>query len=175
MTVLIRVHLRSSAAILIFCIFLASAQTTDTTTTFSTSIIVVGSVQRDSPADDATLPSDVHLAIQCHSVIYDAGSPNQSGQFTYTQRPDPAVIRGAGECAVEAKAFGYESTVAKFSARSVTGLLNIGALTITAREQSKERTGTTVSATSLRAPPNAKKFYDHGMRSVQQQKFPEGF
>jgi Tfp pilus assembly protein PilF len=157
----------------------SSASVVETTSggVYSASIIVMGSVQMSSPGNDAKLPSDVRISVQCYTFHYDGSGVNLAGQFQFTLTPDPSVIRAAGDCAVEAKVFGYDSTVAKFLVRSVTGSVNVGVLTLTrnaggdAQVQRKERPGTTVSATSLKAPAGAKKLFDYGVRLLQQGKF----
>lgn len=142
---------------------------------YSSSLVVMGSVKLGTASEDAKLPSDIRLSVQCHTYLYDGGGLSLSGQFNFTFTPNPSTIHASVDCTVEAKEFGYDSTVVKFPVRSITGVVNVGALTLTpnANHQDRERSATTISATSLRAPPNAKKLFDHGMRLLQQQKFPD--
>lgn len=143
----------------------------------ATTIIVSGTVQRDNPDDETPLPSDLRIAVECHGDSSDGGGTTQSGHFRFTLTPGLLALQADTICTIEAKSFGYQSTIGKFPVRSSTGIVNLDALTIhrnpsgDAQDQNKERTSRTVSATSLKAPPNAVKLFDHGSRSLQQGKF----
>jgi tetratricopeptide (TPR) repeat protein len=141
-------------------------------------LVISGVVQRANPEEDTPLPPDLRIFVDCHhGNFYDGGNASLSGQFRFTMTPDPLAIAAASICAIEAKAFGYESSIARFPERSSSGVINVGALTIqrTASgetlENTKEHTSQTVSATSLRAPPEAIKLFDRGARAQQQGKF----
>jgi tetratricopeptide (TPR) repeat protein len=140
-------------------------------------IIVSGSVQKVSADDDSTLPPDLRIAVDCHGDSSDGGGASPSGQFRFTLKPNIQALNANSLCSVEAKAFGYDSGMLRFPVRSSTGLINIGALTIQrnasgeAQDRNKEHGASTVSATSLKAPPNAVKLFEQGMHSLQQTKF----
>jgi len=143
----------------------------------SPTIVVSGSVEKADTNDDTPLPSDLRIAVDCHGDRSDGGGTSLSGGFRFTLTPSAMALAAASICSVEAKAFGYDSSVARFPVRSSSGIVNIGTLTIqrnasgNAQEQNKERTGRTVSATSLKAPQNAVKLFDQGSHSLQQGKF----
>jgi Flp pilus assembly protein TadD len=141
-------------------------------------IVVFGTVQWASATDRTALPSDLAIAVDCHhGNLHDGGGVSLAGQFRFTMTPDPAAIQAGNICAVEAKAFGYDSTIARFPIRSTTGMVELGILTIArnasgnAQAQNKERTAMTVSATSLQAPPDAVKLYEQGTRLLREGKF----
>ena len=140
-------------------------------------LTVSGSVERASPDQDAPLPSDLRIAVDCHhGDFFDGGGTTLSGHFRFTMTPDPMALVASNICAAEAKAFGYESTIARFPVRSTSGIVNIGVLTIQRNaagdaQDRKPRTSQTVSATSLKAPPDAVKLFERGSRSLQQGKF----
>jgi tetratricopeptide (TPR) repeat protein len=146
--------------------------------TGATTIIVSGSVERATPGDETALPPDLRIAVECHGESSDGGGV-MGGQFRFTLKPSPQALAGNSLCTVQAIAFGWDSTTLRFAVRSSSGLVNIGALTIrrnasgNAQDQVQERTGKTVSATSLKAPPNAVKLFDRGLHSLQQSKFPD--
>lgn len=141
-------------------------------------IVVFGTVQRATVTDRTALPSDLNITVDCHhGSLHDGGGVSLAGQFRFTMTPDPAAIQSGDICAVEAKAFGYESTITRFPIRSATGMVELGILTIArnasgnAQEQNKERIALTVSATSLQAPPEAVKLFAQGTRLLQEGKF----
>jgi tetratricopeptide (TPR) repeat protein len=83
-------------------------------------------------------------------------------------------IQAASICTVEAKAFGYDSTIGHIPVQSSSGLFTLDPLTIQRSDRGavpQERTAKTVSATSLKAPANAVKLFDHGAQSLQKRKF----
>jgi len=144
----------------------------------ASTIVVFGSVQRASVTDRTPLPIDLAIAVDCHhGYLHDGGGVSLSGQFRFTLTPDPASIAAGDICSVEAKAFGYESTIARFPIRSTTGMVEVGVLSVQrnasgdARDRNKERAAMTVSATSLQAPPEAVKLFDHGSRLLKEGKF----
>lgn len=146
--------------------------------TVASTLTVSGTVQNANAADDTPLPADLRIVADCHhGDFFAGGGTSLSGHFRFTMTPDPLAIASSSICAVEAKAFGYESTVARFAVRSSSGVVDIGVLTIQrnasgdAQDRNKERSGQTVSATSLKAPPDAVKLFDRGSRSLQQGKF----
>ena len=141
-------------------------------------LVVSGIVQMESSKSDVPLPQDLRIFVDCHhGDFFDGGGTTQSGAFRFTMKPDPMAIAAANICALEAKAFGYESTVARFPVRSGSGLVDIGMITLSRsasgdmQDQNKERGPKTVSATSLQAPPAAVKLFDQGSRSLQQTKY----
>jgi len=141
-------------------------------------LVVFGTVQWAAVTDRTALPSDLAITVDCHhGNLHDGGGVSLGGQFRFTMTPDPAAIQSGDICAVEAKAFGYESTIARFPIRSTTGMVELGILTIArnargnAQEQNRERTAMTVSATSLQAPPDAVKLFGQGTRLLQAGKF----
>lgn len=141
-------------------------------------IVVTGKVERDGPKDDSPLPQDLRIFVDCHHGDYfDGGSVSQGGTFHFVMKPDPMAIAAANICAAEVKAFGYESTIARFPVRSGSGLVDIGVLILSrsasgdAQDQGEKGGPKTVSATSLLAPQTAVKLYDQGSRSLQQKKF----
>ncbi len=144
---------------------------------FAASLNVSGNVELSTANEDKRLPPDLHLALDCHGVFYNGGGTSQNGQFRFTINPDPGEIAAANICTMEAKAFGFDSTSVRFPLRSSSGVVSAGTITITrnaggdAEAQSGGRTGITVSATSLKAPPGAVKLLDHGVRFLQQRKF----
>jgi Flp pilus assembly protein TadD len=147
-------------------------------TVVSPSIVVLGSVESsEHPNGAGPLPSDLRLEVHCHFYTYDGGGVKQSGTFNFTFTPNPTVVSAGVDCTIEAKAFGFDSTVAKFPSRTKTGVINVGTLTIQrnasgeAQTRNKERERRTVSATSLKAPPEAARTFDLGVRSLQQGKF----
>lgn len=144
----------------------------------ASTIVVFGSVQRSAVADPTPLPSDLNIAVDCHhGNLHDGGRVSLAGQFRFTLTPDPASIAAGDICSVEAKAFGYESTIARFPIRSTTGMVEIGTLTIErnasgdAQEQNQQHDAMTVSATSLQAPPDAVRLFEKGTRLLKQGKF----
>jgi tetratricopeptide (TPR) repeat protein len=145
--------------------------------TVASTIIVAGSVQWARPDDDTPLPSNLRISVDCHGAVSDGGGVSLSGQFRFTLRPDPLAIAADTICTLEAKAFGYESGIGKFPIRSSSGIVNVGTVTLQrnasgdAEDQNKKRTDRTISATSLKAPANAVKLFEHGMRSLRQSKF----
>lgn len=148
---------------------------------FASSLVVTGAVERAAPSGgDIRLPSDLRVVATCHTFNYESGSINLSGQFNFTFTPNRTVITAGTTCSIEAKAFGFESTVVRFPARSTSGTVNVGTLTIQPDSSNhnqvlvKRRNPSTISATSLKAPPNAVKLFDHGMRQLQQNKFANG-
>ena len=140
-------------------------------------IVVSGMVERSSPDGDTSLPPDLRIMLDCHGAFSDGGRVEQSGVFRFQLTPDPMAIVADNICTAEAKSFGYDSTVAKFPVRSSSGLVNIGVITVTrnssgdSQEHGGEKHVTTVSATSLKAPPNAVKLFDQGVRLLQQGKY----
>jgi len=140
-------------------------------------IIVTGSVERATSGDDTALPSDLRIAVDCHGNFTDGGGASLSGQFRFTLTPDAQALAANSLCTVHATAFGWDSSSLRFPVRSSSGVVNIGALAISrnasgnAQDRNKERTGRTVSATSLKAPPGAVKLFDRGVHSLQQGKF----
>lgn len=142
-------------------------------------IIVSGSVERGTPGDETALPPDLRIAVECHGDAFDGGAVSLSGQFRFLLTPNPQALAANSLCTVQAVLFGWDSSTLRFPVRSTMGLVNIGALTIRrnatgdAQAQTQERTGRTISATSLKAPPNAVKLFDRGMHSLQQGKFPD--
>lgn len=148
------------------------------TGTVAATLIVSGTVQRATPDEDLPLPTDLRIFIDCHHGDYfDGGGTSQSGQFRFTMTPDPQAISSSSICVAEAKAFGFDSSIARFPVRSSSGVVNIGVLTIernasgNAQAQNKERTGKTVSASSLKAPPSAVKAFERGLHLLQQGKY----
>jgi tetratricopeptide (TPR) repeat protein len=145
----------------------------------ATTIVVTGSVERATPGEETALPPDLRIAVECHGESSDGGGVNLSGQFRFTLTPDPHSLAANILCTVQAVLFGWDSTTLRFPVRSISGLIGIGALTIrrnvsgNAQDQPQERTGRTVSATSLKAPPNAVKLFERGLHSLQQGKFPD--
>ena len=145
----------------------------------ATTIIVTGSVERATPGDDTALPSDLRISTACHGDLFDGGGVSQSGQFRFTLKPDPQALSANTLCTVQAVLFGWDSTTLRFPVRSNSGLVNIGTLTVRrnasgdAVNQNHERTGRTISATSLKAPSSAVKLFERGMHSLQQGKFPD--
>lgn len=141
----------------------------------ASSIIVSGEVHLASPDADAKLPSDIRVTVDCHhGDVRDDGAVSQSGQFSFRITPAQGAIDAYEVCNVEAKTFGYESTIARFPIRQVTGLVNVGTLELQKKtnaigEAAHERN--TVSATSLKAPASAVKLLDRGAKALQQQKF----
>lgn len=140
-------------------------------------LIVSGIVERSSAAGDTSLPPDVRIAADCHGDFVDGGLVSPSGQFRFTFKPDPISVAASSLCTIEAKVFGYDSTSARFSVRSANGMVNVGTITITrnsagdAEDQgSKPHTGPTVSATSLKAPPEAVKLFEQGQKQLRQKK-----
>jgi hypothetical protein len=88
-------------------------------------------VQHAPATDHSALPSDLVIAIDCHhGDRHDGGGVSLSGEFRVTLTPDPASIRAGDVCAAEAKAFGYDSMIARFPIRSITGMVEPGILTI---------------------------------------------
>jgi tetratricopeptide (TPR) repeat protein len=142
-----------------------------------TSLLISGSVERASVDGDGTLPSGVQITVECRGDHPDETTVSASGRYRLTISPDPKAIAAGTICTVEAKAFGYDSTLARFPARSSTGVVNLGPITITrnstgaAEDQSeKPQGGPTVSATSLKAPPEAVKLFGQGQKQVRQKK-----
>jgi tetratricopeptide (TPR) repeat protein len=145
----------------------------------ASTLVVSGSVQRTKAEEDIPLPSDLRISIDCHhGDFFDGGSVTLSGQFRFTMTPDPGGIAASNICTAEAKAFGYESSTARFPVRSSSGVVDIGALVIRktasgdAQDLIPAGTAKTVSATSLKAPANAVKLFDEGTRFLKQGKFP---
>jgi tetratricopeptide (TPR) repeat protein len=142
-------------------------------------IIVSGSVERSTPGEETALPPDIRIAVECHGDSFDGGDVSLSGQFRFNLTPDPQALAANSLCTVQAVVFGWDSSMLRFPVRSTSGLVNIGALTIhrnasgNAQDQTRERTARTISATSLKAPPNAVKLFEHGLHSLQQGKFPD--
>ncbi len=137
-------------------------------------IVVSGEVHLVSPDGETKLPSDLRISVDCHhGDQHDGGSTSQSGQFSFRLTPAQGAIDAGDICNIEAKSFGYESTIARFPIRQVTGMVNVGTLEIRKNDsgQSPKKERATVSATSLKAPANAVKLFDRGTRSLQQQKF----
>lgn len=174
------------AGVVLFAV-LARAQTGSATvdigtgTAFATSLVVTGEVERAAPSGgDTSLPSDLRVIATCHTFNYESGSINLSGQFNFTFTPNRTTITAGTTCSIEAKAFGFESTVFRFPARSASGTVNVGTLTIQPdsskhnQVQVKQRSSSTISATSLKAPTNAVRLFDHGIRQLQQNKFADG-
>ncbi len=144
----------------------------------ASSINVTGVVQMASPNEKTPLPSDLRISVDCHhGDMHDGGSASLSGQFHFTLTPPKAAIDAGDICAVEGKAFGYDSTTVRFPVRQSSGMVDVGVVTIErnvagdAQARDKERRSQTVSATSLKAPPNAVKLFERGSRSLQQAKF----
>ncbi len=145
---------------------------------FASTLVVTGTVQKASP-DDPPLPPELRISVDCHhGSFYDGGAVSQGGGFRFSMTPDPMAINAANICAVEAKTLGYESSIARFPLRSSSGMIDVGVLTLQrsqtgdAQDQNKPRPSQTVSATSLKAPPDAVKLFDRGVRSLQQGKLP---
>lgn len=141
-------------------------------------LVVTGIVQMEGPKSETPLPQDLRISVDCHhGDFFDGGGTTQSGAFRFMMKPDPMAIAAANICAAEAKAFGYESTIARFLVRSSSGVVDIGILTLSRsasgdmQDQNKPRGPKTVSATSLQAPPGAVKLFDQGSRSLQQEKY----
>jgi len=143
----------------------------------ATTIVVTGSVERATAGDDKALPPDLRIAVDCHGNFSDGGGVNLSGQFRFTLTPDPQSLAANSLCTVQATAFGWDSSTLRFPVRSTSGFVNIGSLSIrrnasgNAQDSNKERSGRTVSATSLKAPPNAVKLFESGLHSLQQGKY----
>jgi tetratricopeptide (TPR) repeat protein len=140
-------------------------------------IIVSGSVERSTPGEETALPPDLRIAVECHGDSFDGGDVSLAGQFRFLLTPNPQALAANSLCTVQAVLLGWDSTTLRFPVRSTSGLVNIGALTIrrnatgNAQDQVQERAPRTVSATSLKAPPNAVKFFERGLHSLQQSKF----
>ncbi len=140
-------------------------------------IVITGTVERSSPDGNTALPGDLRISLDCHGAFTDGGRVEQSGQFRFALTPDPMAIAADNVCAAEAKSFGYDSSVAKFPVRSASGIVNIGVITVTrnssgdVQEKGAAKHVTTVSATSLKAPPSAVKLFDQGTKLLQQGKF----
>ncbi len=141
-------------------------------------LVVSGIVQMEERKSDTPLPQDLRISIDCHhGDFFDGGGTTQSGSFRFLMKPDPMAIAASNICAAEAKAFGYESTIARFSVRSGSGLVDIGVITLTRsasgdmQDRNEKRGPKTVSATSLQAPAAAVKLFDQGSRSLQQGKY----
>jgi len=135
-------------------------------------ISVTGTVQLSTAEENAKLPPDIRISVNCHGDVSDGGTVSLGGQYRFVLTPSPLALSTI--CSIEAKAFGYDSTMGKFPVRSVSGLVSLDPITITRSAHGatpKERSAATVSATSLKAPPNAMKLFDHGVKSLQQQKF----
>lgn len=141
-------------------------------------IIVSGSVERATPGETA-LPPDLRIAVECHGDSYDGGGVSLSGQFRFTLTPDPQALAANTLCTLQAVSFGWDSSTLRFPVQSTSGFVSVGTLTIrrsasgNAEDQPQERTARTVSATSLKAPPNAVKLFERGLHSLQQGKFPD--
>lgn len=140
--------------------------------------VVSGIVLMAAPSEDVPLPSDLRISVDCHhGEMYDGGSTTLSGGFNFTMKADPGSLNAGDICTLEAKAFGYDSTTARFPIRQPTGIVNVGTVEIhrnvsgDALARNKEHAAKTVSATSLKAPPSAVKLFDRGSRSLQQGKF----
>ncbi len=145
---------------------------------YATTLTVTGTVQKANPEDSAPLPPEMRISVDCHhGDFFDGGLVSQSGTFRFSMTPHPLAITGANICAIEAKAFGYESSIARFPVRSTSGIVDIGVLTVQrnasgeAQDQNRPRSAQTVSATSLKAPLDAVKLFERGSHSQQQGKF----
>jgi tetratricopeptide (TPR) repeat protein len=141
---------------------------------FLPNIVVTGSVQFAAPVEGAPLPSDLRILVDCHGNFTDGGVVSQGGRFRFVLTPGALAIQAASICSVEAKAFGYESTIGHIPVQSSSGLFTLDPLTIQRSDRGavpKERTAKTVSATSLKAPPDAVKLLERGVQSLQKQKF----
>jgi len=139
-------------------------------------LVVSGSVELSSPDDHKALPPDIRIAVDCKGEFIDGGGVSPAGQFRFTMTPNPIMIAGATICTVQAKVFGYDSTVEKFSVRANNGVASAGTITLTrnsagdAQEKSGARGGATVSATSLKAPPKAVKQFEEGKQLLRRRK-----
>ncbi|HVW12052.1 MAG TPA: tetratricopeptide repeat protein [Bryobacteraceae bacterium] len=140
-------------------------------------LVVSGSVERASADGDTTLPPEIQVTVECRGDQPEGVTVSPSGQYRLTISPDPKAIAAGTICTVEAKVFGYDSTLARFPARSSTGMIALPAITITrnstgvaADQGSKVETGPTVSATSLKAPPKAVRLFTQGQKQVRQKK-----
>jgi tetratricopeptide (TPR) repeat protein len=141
---------------------------------FLPNIVVTGSVQFSAPAEGVPLPSDLRIFVDCHGNFTDGGQVSQGGRFRFVLTPGVLAIQAASICTVEAKAFGYDSTIGHIPVQSSSGLFTLDPLTIQRSDRGavpQERTAKTVSATSLKAPANAVKLFDHGAQSLQKRKF----
>ena len=143
----------------------------------SPTLIVSGTVQHSDVTDTSALPPDLRIAVDCHGDASDGGGASLAGNFRFTLTPSPIAIAASSICSVQAKAFGFDSSLVRFPVRSSSGVINLGVITIQrnasgdAQAQNKTRTTQTVSATSLKAPASAVKLFDHGSHSLQQGKF----
>jgi tetratricopeptide (TPR) repeat protein len=141
----------------------------------ATTLVVMGTVELATPGEDKSLPPDLRIAVDCHGNLTDGGGVSLGGRFRFTLTPTALALSSANICVVEAKVLGYESTEAKFSVRSTSGMVNLDVITIQPKgnpqAQIQEHSGKTVSATSLKAPADAVKLFERGTRSLQNQKF----
>ena len=143
----------------------------------ASTLIVSGIVEVSTPGEDKKVPPDIRLALDCHGDMSDGGGVSQGGQFRFRLTPDPGAIAAYNVCSMEAKLFGWESTVVKFPVRSTSGMVDVGVITIQRNDTgasetaNRPRTGNTVSATSLKAPPEAVRLFDQGTRSLEKTKF----
>jgi tetratricopeptide (TPR) repeat protein len=141
-------------------------------------LVVTGSVELPSPEGPKVLPSDIRIAVDCKGEFIDGGGVSPAGQFRFTMTPSPIMIAGSTVCTVQAKVFGYDSTVERFSVRANNGVASTGAITLTrnsagdSQENGGPRGGATVSATSLKAPPKAVKQFE-GAKQLLRRKKPE--
>ncbi len=122
-------------------------------------IVITGSVERDTPGEDTTIPPDLRIAVECHGESFDGRGTNQTGQFRFTITPESLTVAANTLCSAEAVLFGWNSSILRFPIHTGISMVNIGAITIRrsasgdAQDQNQERTGRTVSATSLKGAP----------------------
>jgi tetratricopeptide (TPR) repeat protein len=139
------------------------------------SLVVTGLVELSSSDGHKALPPDIRIAVDCKGEFIDGGGVSPAGQFRFTMTPNPIMIAGSTICTVQAKVFGFDSSVEKFSVRSSTGVVSAGTISLTRNsagdaQEKKSAGGTTVSATSLRAPPKAVKQFEQGKQLLRQNK-----
>ncbi len=141
-------------------------------------IVVTGSVEWPGMDEDRQPPAGLRIAVDCHGDMADGGGVDLAGRYRFTLSPAPLALAAASICSVEAKAFGYDSTVAKFPIRSSSGLVNLAPITIQRNVSGNAeangnaaRAARTVSATSLKAPASAVKLFDQGTRLLEKRKF----
>lgn len=168
-------------ALAIFGMEMASAQSPmvqsdPVGSTFATTIVVTGTVERDSADGATSLPPDARIHMDCHGLFFDF-TVDRNGSFRYSFTPDPMAIAAANICLVEARAVGYTGTSVKFPMRQLTGSVDVGVLTVRrnasadAQEANAAPAGQIVSATSLRAPQDAVKSFEKGQTLLRQSKF----
>jgi tetratricopeptide (TPR) repeat protein len=139
-------------------------------------LVVTGSVELPSPGGPKALPPDIRIAVDCKGEFIDGGGVSPAGQFRFTMTPNPIMIAASTVCTVQAKVFGYDSTVEKFSVRANNGVASTGTITLTrnsagdAQENGAPRGAATVSATSLKAPPKAVKQFEAAKQLLRRKK-----